>query len=94
MFGQLLNHESLRDEVLATQVHANKAFHLGLGKHASKSTLLDANNRHDYLIFEEFAYRVVAEAKACRADNILQRICLWLNDNRTLPWDISMGSVQ
>ena len=36
LFGQLLNRESLRDVVLATQVHASKAFHLGFGKHASR----------------------------------------------------------
>ena len=37
MFGQLSNRESLRDLVLATQAHASKAFHLGFGKHVSKS---------------------------------------------------------
>ena len=63
MFGQLSNRESLRDLVLATHAHANKAFHLGFGKHASKSTLADANANRDYRIFEEFAYRVMAEAR-------------------------------
>ena len=74
MFGQLSNRESLRDLVLATHAHANKAFHLGFGKHASKSTLADANanaNR-DYRIFEEFAYRVMAEARQCRATEIFK----------------------
>ena len=33
MFGQLSNRESLRDVVLATQA----AYHLGFGKHATKS---------------------------------------------------------
>ena len=37
MFGQLSNRESQRDLVLATQVHASKAYHLGLGKSATKS---------------------------------------------------------
>ena len=67
MFGQLSNRESLRDLVLATHAHANKAFHLGFGKHASKSTLAYANANRDYRIFEEFAYRVMAEARQCRA---------------------------
>ena len=44
MFGQLSNRESLRDLVLATQAHAGKAYHLGFGKHASRSTLADANS--------------------------------------------------
>ena len=72
MFGQLPNRESLRDVVLATQAHAKKAFHLGFGKNASRSTLADANTKRDYRIFEEFAYKVVAEARACRADDIFK----------------------
>lgn len=72
MFGQLSNRESLRDLVLATHAHANKAFHLGFGKHASKSTLADANANRDYRIFEEFAYRVMAEARQCRATEIFK----------------------
>ena len=72
MFGQLSNRESLRDLVLATHAHANKAFHLGFGKHASKSTLADANANRDYRIFEEFAYRVMVEARQCRATEIFK----------------------
>ena len=72
MFGQLSNRESLRDVVLATQAHAGKAFHLGFGKEATKSTLADANTKRDYRIFEEFAYRVMAEAQKCRAVEIFK----------------------
>ena len=72
MFGQLSNCESLRDVVLATQAHASKAFHLGFGRHVSKSTLAEANSKRDYRIFEEFAYRVVDEARKCRADDIFK----------------------
>ena len=52
MFGQLSNRESLRDVILATQAHASKAYHLGFGKHAAKSTLADANTKCDYHIFD------------------------------------------
>ncbi len=72
MFGQLCNRESLRDVALATQVHARKAFHLGFGKAATKSNLSKANSRRDYRIFEEFAYKAVAEARACRAEEIFK----------------------
>jgi len=72
MFGQLSNRESLRDVVLATQAHASKAFHLGFGKAATKSNLSKANRNRDYRIFEEYAYRVVAEARACRATDIFK----------------------
>ena len=72
MFGQLSNRESLRDVVLATQALSDKAYHLGFGRYASKSTLADANNKRDYRIFEEFAYRVVADARICRATDIFK----------------------
>lgn len=72
MFGQLSSRESLRDVVLATQVHASKAWHLGFGKYVTRSNLSKANNNRDYRIFEEFAYKVVAEARACRADDIFK----------------------
>lgn len=72
MFGQLSNRESLRDVVLATQAHATKAYHLGFGKAATRSNLSKANNTRDYRIFEEFAYRVVAEAQHCRATDIFK----------------------
>lgn len=49
MFGQLSNHESLRDVVLATQSHASKAYHLGFGKHAAKSTRYKSNGCHSIM---------------------------------------------
>ena len=32
MFGQLCNRESLRDLIVAIEAHANKTYHLGLGR--------------------------------------------------------------
>lgn len=72
MFGQLSNCESLWDVVLATQAHASKAYHLGFGRHAAKSTLEDANTKRDYRIFEEFAYKVILEAQRCRIVDIFK----------------------
>lgn len=72
MFGQLSNRESLRDVVLAAQAHASKAYHLGFGRHAAKSTLADANTKRDYRIFEEFAYKVISEAQRCRIVDIFK----------------------
>ena len=72
MFGQLSNRESLRDLVLATQAHASKAFHLGIGKAATRSNLSKANNNRDCRIFEDFAYRVMADAQKCRAVEIFK----------------------
>jgi len=70
IFSQLSNRESLRDVTLATQAHASKVFHLGFGKAPTKSNLSKANKNRDYRIFEEFAYRVIAEARSCRAEDI------------------------
>ena len=72
MFGQLSNRESLRDLALATQAHAGKAFHLGFGKAATRSNLSKANNNRDCRIFEDFAYRVMADAQECRAVEIFK----------------------
>ena len=83
MFGQLSNRESLRDVVLATQAHASKAYHLGFGKHAAKSTLADANTKRDYRIFEEFAYKVIAKAQRFRIVDIFDR---GYNDFKPMKW--------
>ena len=72
MFDQLFNRESLRDVVLATQAHCEKAYHLGFGRAAIKSNLSKVNCSRDYRIFEEFAYRVVAQACECRATEIFK----------------------
>ena len=88
MFGQLSNRESLRDVVLATQAHASKAYHLGFGKHAAKSTLADANTKRDYRIFEEFAYKVIAEAQRCRIVDIFK-----LNIERSIYEKLQIVSI-
>ena len=72
MFGQLSNRESHRDVLLATQAHWTKAYHLGFGKAATKSNLSKVNAGRDYRIFEEFANRVVPEARACKATDIFR----------------------
>lgn len=61
IYGQLSNRESFRDVVLATKALAGRSDQLGFGKYASKSTVVNANNKRDYRIFEEFAYQVVEE---------------------------------
>ena len=53
------------------------------GKHAAKSTLADANTKRDYRIFEEFAYKVIAEAQRCRIVDIFDR---GYNDFKPMKW--------
>lgn len=67
MFGQLCSRESLRDLVLTINAHPGKLYHLGFGKGVSKTNLAKANEQRSYLIYEEFATLLIAEAR---------RICL------------------
>ena len=66
MFGQLSNRESLRDLIIAIEAHYQKCYHLGLGKHVTRSNLAKANTNRDYRIFEEYAYYLVSEARRKR----------------------------
>ena len=70
MFGQLSNRESLRDLIIAIEAHYQKCYHLGFGKHVTRSNLAKANTNRDYRIFEEYAYYLVSEARRKRATDI------------------------
>ena len=72
MFGQLSNRESLSDLVLTINAHPGKLYHLGFGKGVSKTNLARANEQRESLIYEEFAYYLISEAR---------KICLSADDN-------------
>ena len=72
MFGQLTNRESLRDLIVIIEAHRSKCYHLGFGKHVTKSNLAKANQNRDCRIFEEFAYFLVAEARNRRITDIFK----------------------
>ena len=72
MFGQLTNRESLRDLIVIIEAHRSKCYHLGFGKHVTKSNLAKANQNRDCRIFEEFAYFLVAEARSKRITDIFK----------------------
>ena len=72
MFGQLSNRESLRDLIIAIEAHYQKCYHLGLGKHVTRSNLAKANTNRDYRIFEEYTYYLVSEARRKRATDIFK----------------------
>jgi hypothetical protein len=69
MFGQLANRESLSDLVLCLQSLRNKWYHLGIGNSISKSNLAYANEKRNWQIFADFAYLLIAEARACIVPN-------------------------
>ena len=66
MFGQLSNRDSLRDLVTTLAAHGSKAYHLGFGKHVTRSNLAKVNERREPKIFEEFAYRMIDIARKKR----------------------------
>lgn len=63
IFGQLSSRESLRDLVVCINAHKGKHYHLGFGKHVSRSTLADANESRDYRIYERYAYELISLAQ-------------------------------
>lgn len=69
MFGQLCNRDSLSDLVLTINAHPGKLYHLGFGKSVSKTNLARANEQRKWLIYQEFAYYLIGEArKLCLPD--------------------------
>ena len=72
MIGQLCNRESLRDLIVALNAHQEKCYHLGVGKHVTRSNLAKANENRDYRIFEDFAFYMMGEARNKRVNDIFQ----------------------
>lgn len=72
MFGQLCNCESLRDLIVALNAHQEKCYHLGVGKHVTRSNLAKANENRDYRIFEDFAFYMISEARKKRVNDIFK----------------------
>ena len=72
MFGQLSNRESLRDLIVALEAHRGKCYFLGMGKHITRSNLAKANENRNFRIFEDFAYRMIDEARRRRVTDIFK----------------------
>ena len=70
IFGQLSNRESLRDLNLTINAHRNKTYHLGFGHKVAKSTLADANENRSWLIYQDFAYYLIGEARKICIDKM------------------------
>jgi len=63
MFGQMSNHESLRDLIVAFEAHRFKQYHLGLERNPIAKTTPPMQIR----IFEDFAFYIMKEACEKRA---------------------------
>jgi Domain of unknown function (DUF4372)/Transposase DDE domain len=66
VFGQLTNRDSMRDLMLSLEAHQSKYYHLGFGSSISRRNLGEANEKRNSVIFEEFAYVLIDQArKSC-----------------------------
>ena len=72
MFGQLYNRESLRDLIVVLNAHQEKCYHLGVGKHVTRSNLAKANENRDYRTFEDFAFYMISGARKKRVNDIFK----------------------
>ncbi len=63
VFGLLTHRESITDTLICLKANANKVYHLGMGELVSVSTLTRANENRPYLIYEQLAMLLIAEAK-------------------------------
>ena len=68
-FAQLTYRESLRDIEACLRSISKKLYHLGFHGKVSRSTLADANERHDWRIFADFAQVLIAIARPLHAND-------------------------
>jgi len=72
-FGQLTHRESLSDTMMCLRLHSDKLYHLGLGRIVDKSTLSRANESRDWRIFQDFALKLMEQARYLyKGDNQLE----------------------
>jgi len=62
-FAQITYRESLRDIETCLNSHHEKLYHIGFRGQISRSTLADANERRDCLIYQDFAYHLISIAR-------------------------------
>jgi hypothetical protein len=62
-FGQLTHRESLSDTSLCLRLHSDKLYHLGIGSPFNKSTLSRANESRDWRIYQDFALKLIDQAR-------------------------------
>ena len=70
-FAQLTHRESLRDIEACLTARSTKLYHCGFRTPVRRSTLADANERRDWRIYADFAQRLIVQARALSADEML-----------------------
>lgn len=67
-YAQLTRREGLRDLIVCLNSQSTKLYHVGLRQRASRSTLADANERRDSLLFEALGQRLIQIAQGLYKD--------------------------
>ncbi len=70
-FAQLTGRESLRDVEACLAARSAKLYHSGFRAPVRRSTLADANERRDWRIYAEFSQRLIVQARALYANDLL-----------------------
>jgi hypothetical protein len=70
-FAQLTFRESLRDIEICLRALGPKLYHVGFRGQVSRSTLADANRRHDWRIYADFAQVLIRRARKLYAQEPL-----------------------
>lgn len=69
VFGQLTYRESVSDIINCLNAHKDKAYHLGIKKVVSTSTLTRANENRDWKIYRDFAYSLIVLVRPLYVDD-------------------------
>jgi hypothetical protein len=68
-FGQLTHRESMSDTLLCLKLNSDKLYHLGIGKAINKSTLSRTNENRDWRIYQDYALKLIDQAKKMYEDD-------------------------
>lgn len=63
IFAQLTGRSSLRETITCLRALGSRRYHLGIRHTPARSTLADANERHDHRIFMDTAMSMIASAR-------------------------------
>ena len=92
-FAQLTYRESLRDIEACLRSVGRKLHPMGLRSKVSRTTLADANERHDWRIYADFAQVWIGIARPLYADDpigIDRTHSLYALDSMTIDWCLSL----
>ena len=92
-FAQLTCRESLRDIEACLRSSPDKLYHMGIRGRVSRSTLADANERHDRRIFADFASVIISRARGLYAGDSFGeelRLSAYALDSTTIDLCLSL----